>query len=102
MCGAHLLQVSSEQWQQTEQGEVTLRTWDLESSHNYENNQHNNQVRAHRATSTYTYEHECELVYVREVHVHICARVLVRVGQSFIAPVEHSQTTHTCNVHTIL
>ena len=32
----------------------------------------------------------------------VCARVLVRVGQSFIAPVEHSQTTHTrtCNVHT--
>ena len=36
--------ISSEHWKALESGEETLRTWDVESPHNYENNQHVTQV----------------------------------------------------------
>ena len=36
--------ISSAHWKAMESGEETLRTWDVESPHNYENNQHITQV----------------------------------------------------------
>ena len=37
--------VDSESWRKMESGEVVLQTWEVESSHNYENNQHLTQVK---------------------------------------------------------
>ena len=39
-----VLQLDSDKWNQINTGEVVLRTWEVESSHNYENNMHVTQV----------------------------------------------------------
>ena len=41
------VQVDSNQWDKLEGGEVVLRTWEVESAHNYDNNQHITQVVIH-------------------------------------------------------
>ena len=40
--------VDSEEWHDFIADDVVLRTWDVESPHNYENNQHSVQVRRYR------------------------------------------------------
>ena len=42
--------MDSSDWQKLENKDVILRTWEVESAHNYDNNQHVTQVGAARLT----------------------------------------------------
>ena len=50
----YTLQVDSDQWRRGSDGQVTLRTWEMESPHCYENNQHTIQVRTRTSASNTT------------------------------------------------
>ena len=38
------LQITSDHWQSVQTEDIVLRTWDVESAHNYENSMHFTQV----------------------------------------------------------